>query len=141
MLEQRPTGEVQQPEHLVRRELVEPALGSVEGDAADDPRLRYAAERAANGRIAQYLAGAPELVTRYRAAPPAARAIIEVAIDARRLGHPPALPYALLEQAAVAVPGGRLVSTSLLNVLILDDGRILAGSVPLARLQAAATPR
>ena len=48
---------------------------------------------------------------------------------------------ALLEQAAVAVPGGRLVSTSLVNVLILDDGRILAGSVPLDRLQAAATAR
>jgi hypothetical protein len=48
---------------------------------------------------------------------------------------------ALLEQAAVAVPGGRLVSTSLVNVLILDDGRILAGSVPLERLQAAATQR
>ena len=48
---------------------------------------------------------------------------------------------ALLEQAAVAVPGGRLVSTSLVNVLILDDGRIFAGSVPLERLQAAATPR
>jgi outer membrane lipoprotein-sorting protein len=45
---------------------------------------------------------------------------------------------ALLEQAAVAVPGGRLVSTSLVNVLILDDGRILAGSVPVERLQAAA---
>ncbi|MEC5192544.1 MULTISPECIES: LolA family protein [unclassified Arthrobacter] len=45
---------------------------------------------------------------------------------------------ALFEQAAVAVPGGRLVSTSLVNVLILDDGRILAGSVPLERLQAAA---
>ncbi|MET1065470.1 MAG: hypothetical protein ABWX85_10940 [Arthrobacter sp.] len=48
---------------------------------------------------------------------------------------------ALLEQAAVAVPGGRLVSTSLVNVLILDDGRILAGSVPLERLQTAATQR
>ena len=48
---------------------------------------------------------------------------------------------ALLEQAAVAVPGGRLVTTSLVNVLILDDGRVLAGSVPLERLQAAATPR
>lgn len=48
---------------------------------------------------------------------------------------------ALLEQAAVAVPGGRLVSTSLVNVLILDDGRILAGSVPVERLQAAVTPR
>ena len=51
----------------------------------------------------------------------------------------PSGPAALLEQAAVAVPGGRLVSTSLVNVLILDDGRILAGSVPLERLQAAAT--
>ena len=48
---------------------------------------------------------------------------------------------ALLEQAAVAVPGGRLVSTSLVNVLILDDGRVLAGSVPLERLQAAAAQR
>lgn len=48
---------------------------------------------------------------------------------------------ALLEQAAVAVPGGRLVSTSLVNVLILDDGRVLAGSVPPERLQAAATQR
>ncbi|HSO90892.1 MAG TPA: hypothetical protein VLR70_07080 [Arthrobacter sp.] len=48
---------------------------------------------------------------------------------------------ALLEQASVAVPGGRLVSTSLVNVLILDDGRILVGSVPVERLQAAATTR
>ncbi|MDN4642783.1 LolA family protein [Arthrobacter sp. PsM3] len=48
---------------------------------------------------------------------------------------------ALLEQAAVAVPGGKLVSTSLVNVLILDDGRVLAGSVPLERLQSAATQR
>lgn len=47
---------------------------------------------------------------------------------------------ALLEQASVAVPGGRLVSTSIVNVLILDDGRIFAGSVPLERLQAAAAP-
>ncbi|WGZ79691.1 hypothetical protein [Arthrobacter sp. EM1] len=46
-----------------------------------------------------------------------------------------------MDQLAVAVPGGRLVSTSLLNVLILDDGRIFVGSVPLERLQAAATPR
>lgn len=47
----------------------------------------------------------------------------------------------LFQQATVPVPGGRLVSTSLVNVLILDDGRIFAGSVPLERLQAAAAPR
>ena len=44
----------------------------------------------------------------------------------------------LLAQAAVAVPGGRLLSTALLNVLITDDGRIFAGMVPPERLQAAA---
>lgn len=47
----------------------------------------------------------------------------------------------LLAQATVPVSGGRLLSTTLLNVLILDDGRIFAGSVPLDRLQAAAAAR
>ena len=45
----------------------------------------------------------------------------------------------LLSQAAVAVPGGRLLSTALLNVLITDDGRVFAGMVPPERLQSAAT--
>jgi outer membrane lipoprotein-sorting protein len=44
----------------------------------------------------------------------------------------------LLAQATVPVAGGRLLSTALVNVLILDDGRVFAGSVPLDRLQAAA---
>ncbi|WP_461175105.1 hypothetical protein M1D93_03250 [Arthrobacter sp. Z1-9] len=43
----------------------------------------------------------------------------------------------LLAQAAVAVPGGRLLSTTLFNVLLTDDGRIFAGMVPPERLQAA----
>ena len=43
-----------------------------------------------------------------------------------------------LAQAAVAVPGGRLLSTPLVNVLITDDGRIFVGMVPPERLQAAA---
>ncbi|MDQ0870646.1 outer membrane lipoprotein-sorting protein [Arthrobacter sp. V1I9] len=43
----------------------------------------------------------------------------------------------LLSQAAVAVPGGRLLSTTLFNVLLTDDGRIFAGMVPPERLQAA----
>ncbi len=45
----------------------------------------------------------------------------------------------MLAQAAVVVPGGRLVSTALLNVLITDDGRVFAGMVPPDRLQAAAS--
>ena len=44
---------------------------------------------------------------------------------------------ALLEQATVPVQGGRLLSTALVNVLVLDDGQIFVGSVPLERLQAA----
>lgn len=47
----------------------------------------------------------------------------------------------LLQQAAVAVPGGRLLSSALLNVLVTDDGRVFAGSVPAERLQAAAAAR
>lgn len=48
---------------------------------------------------------------------------------------------ALLEQATVPVQGGRLLSTALVNVLVLDDGRVVAGSVPLERLQAAAAQK
>jgi outer membrane lipoprotein-sorting protein len=43
-----------------------------------------------------------------------------------------------LSQAAVVVPGGRLLSTALVNVLFTDDGRIFLGMVPPERLQAAA---
>jgi outer membrane lipoprotein-sorting protein len=45
----------------------------------------------------------------------------------------------LLSQAAVAVPGGRLLSTTLVNVLVTDDGRLFAGMVPADTLQAAAS--
>jgi TPR repeat protein len=68
--------------------------------AGVDARLRYAAEHAGDGRIIQFLAGAPELETRYRTVGPAARALIQVAMDARRLGHPLAIHHALLKEAA-----------------------------------------
>ncbi|MFF2243066.1 outer membrane lipoprotein carrier protein LolA [Arthrobacter sp. NPDC058130] len=48
---------------------------------------------------------------------------------------------ALLQQATVPVQGGRLLSTALVNVLVLDDGRVFAGSVSPERLQAAATQK
>ena len=59
-----------------------------------------AARSAAGGQVVQFLAGAPELLARYRNAPPAARALIEAAMDARRLGMGAALPRAFLEAAA-----------------------------------------
>jgi hypothetical protein len=47
----------------------------------------------------------------------------------------------LLQQATVAVAGGKVLTTSLVNILLTDDGRIFAGAVPVEMLQAAATPR
>ncbi|OMH31194.1 hypothetical protein [Tersicoccus sp. Bi-70] len=44
----------------------------------------------------------------------------------------------LVTQVATRVPGGRLLSTSLVNVLLTDDGRLLAGAVPASTLEAAA---
>ena len=67
---------------------------------AGDARLALAAQSAADGQVAQFLAGAPELLARYRNAPPAARAVIEAAMDARRMGMSAALPHGFLETAA-----------------------------------------
>jgi len=75
-------------------------LAAVAEAARTDVRLAHAAAHADAGRITQHLAGVPALLERYRNASPAARAVIEVAMDGRRLGHPLAIPYALLERAA-----------------------------------------
>jgi TPR repeat protein len=75
-------------------------LAAVQEKAATDPRLASAVDHAEQGQITQYLAGAPALLDRYRTAPDAARALIEAAMDARRLGHGPALPHDLLAAAA-----------------------------------------
>ena len=67
---------------------------------AGDARLALAARSATDGQVVQFLAGAPELLARYRNAPPAAAAVIEAAMDARRLGMGPELLQAFLEAAA-----------------------------------------
>jgi hypothetical protein len=64
-----------------------------------DPRLVQAAEAAQDRQVIQYLAGAPELLARYRNAPSAAAAMINVAMDARRLGTGIGLSQAFLEAA------------------------------------------
>jgi len=76
-----------------------PALTALAAAARDDLRLA-AAEKAGDGQVTQFLAGVPVLLERYRTAPPVARAVIDAALDARALGHGPALPHALLEAAA-----------------------------------------
>ena len=67
---------------------------------AADARMVLAARSAPDGEVSQFLAGAPELLARYRHALPAARALIEAAMDARRLGMGAGLPQPFLEAAA-----------------------------------------
>lgn len=47
----------------------------------------------------------------------------------------------LFGKVTTSVTGGHVFSTSLVNVLLTDDGRVFAGSVPVANLQAAATAK
>ncbi|MFE1171226.1 tetratricopeptide repeat protein [Streptomyces sp. NPDC058773] len=74
-------------------------LHELRASAHRDPRLAHAAEHAEQGQITQHLAGAPALLDRYHTAPEPARALIEAAMDARRLGHGLTLPYAMLQAA------------------------------------------
>ncbi|MRH93298.1 transcriptional regulator [Nocardia sp. SYP-A9097] len=74
------------------------ALIDLRGAAAEDPRLALAQEEAGD-QITQFLAGAPALLERYRLAPPAAKALVDAASDARRLGHGRELPLPLLADA------------------------------------------
>ena len=69
---------------------------------ADDPRLVQAASYASHGEVAQYLASAPELLSRYMNAPPAPKALIRAAMDARRLGVGDSIPLTFLKDAAAA---------------------------------------
>ncbi len=45
---------------------------------------------------------------------------------------------AVFQGLTTAVPGGRALQTSLVTILFADDGRVLAGAVPVATLEAAA---
>ncbi|MFJ7201591.1 MULTISPECIES: tetratricopeptide repeat protein [unclassified Streptomyces] len=66
-----------------------------------DRLLEDALTRArSDGRLTQDLAGAPELLNRYQHASPAAKALLEAAMDARRLGVRLHLPQAFLTDAA-----------------------------------------
>ncbi|MEO8906858.1 MAG: outer-membrane lipoprotein carrier protein LolA [Microbacteriaceae bacterium] len=48
------------------------------------------------------------------------------------------LDMPLVNELTTSVPGGRVVSTALVNVLLTTDGRVFVGSVPVSALQAAA---
>ncbi|MFE2528009.1 helix-turn-helix domain-containing protein [Streptomyces sp. NPDC059382] len=82
------------------------ALAGAAGFAAGGDRLLAdALTRAqADGRVAQDLAGAPELLHRHQHATPGAKAILEAAMDARRLGVGLHLPQGFLTDAATDYP-------------------------------------
>lgn len=73
---------IEVPEYFTDQEIAE----LLAGPARHDPRLREAAEMAEDRHIIQYLAGGPAQLQRYEQAPPPARAVLNAAIDARRLG-------------------------------------------------------
>ncbi|MGP3948473.1 hypothetical protein [Streptomyces sp. 7N604] len=99
----------QQARALLRSQTVIPVAESFDAEALDDlrrlaerdARLAEALERGGT-RITQYLAGARELLNRYHLAPVEARAVLDAAADARRLGVGEALPEAFLYAAAAA---------------------------------------
>ncbi|MBL1110688.1 hypothetical protein JK361_40185, partial [Streptomyces sp. 5-8] len=80
----------------------EEALKAASALARDgDPFLASALTRArVNGRVTQDLAGAPELVRRYEHGTPPVKALLQAAMDARRLGVGLHLPQAFLIDAA-----------------------------------------
>ncbi|MFI1584501.1 tetratricopeptide repeat protein [Embleya sp. NPDC020630] len=77
-------------------------LDEVRARAGEDPRLANALASGDDGRVTHFVAGALALLKRYDLAPVGARAVIEAAMDARRLGHGPVLRQAFLEEAADA---------------------------------------
>ncbi|MEV7198087.1 helix-turn-helix domain-containing protein [Streptomyces sp. NPDC093510] len=68
--------------------------------AAGDRQLAHALNHMGDRRLAQFLAGAPELLRRYETASPPARALLNAAMDARRLGVGLHLSLSFLEHAA-----------------------------------------
>ncbi|NUP51274.1 MAG: hypothetical protein HOW97_28775 [Catenulispora sp.] len=75
-------------------------LAALHDRVHQDPRLKLAAQQATGGEITQFLAGAPALMDRYLTAEPAVKAVLQVAMDARRFGHGVALPQKLLTEGA-----------------------------------------
>ncbi|MGP3925249.1 tetratricopeptide repeat protein [Streptomyces sp. 8N616] len=67
-----------------------------------DRRMLQAARLAESGHVIQFLAGGPAQLERYETGSPAARAVLQAAMDARRLGHGLDLPHAFLKAAAAA---------------------------------------
>ncbi|MEV3989063.1 transcriptional regulator [Streptomyces sp. NPDC049837] len=65
-----------------------------------DRQLAHALAHVDDGRLTQFLAGVPALLQRYQTATPSVRALLNAAVDARRLGAGLHMPLAFLAHAA-----------------------------------------
>lgn len=65
-------------------------------------------------------------------------AVVQAKLSAAQLKS---LDSPLLSSLSTKVAGGRLISSSLVNILLTDDGRVFVGSVSAARLQDVAAGR
>ncbi|GGY72123.1 helix-turn-helix domain-containing protein [Streptomyces xanthochromogenes] len=112
---------------------------------AGDRQLALALKGASDGRLTQFLAGAPELLHRYEMASPAARAVLNAAMDARRLGSGLHQPLSFLEAAAEGYLTDDEYDTLADNWLeqaLADLGRPVHGNLaPLRRVRPRSEPR
>lgn len=86
------------PDTFDEEALAAAAALALDGDALLEDALGRAS---VHGRLAQDLAGAPELLRRYNSGSPAVRALLQAAMDARRLGVGLHLPQSFLTDAAL----------------------------------------
>ncbi|KQW00038.1 hypothetical protein [Streptomyces sp. Root369] len=77
------------------------AAAAVRAESGDRLMADALTRARTHGRVTQDLAGAPQLLNRYQNASPAAKAVLEAAMDARRLGVGLHLPQAFLTDAAI----------------------------------------
>ncbi|WP_406300827.1 hypothetical protein OG948_57515 (plasmid) [Embleya sp. NBC_00888] len=114
-------------------------LDEVRARAGEDPRPADALASGDGGRVTQFLAGALALLKRYDLAPVGAREVIEAAMDARRLGHGPALRQAFLEDAADAYltdhESDTLTDDWFEQALAYATTRVHGASAPLTRIR------
>lgn len=89
-------------QHGIRVPAVFSAAAMAEARDGGDALLVEAVGNAADGEVTQYLAGVPDLLSRYELGSAEERAVIHVAMDARRFGHGEHLPAGLLRDAATA---------------------------------------
>jgi len=133
---------------LAQRKDLLPGFSAAELDRADslaarDPRIAEALAESASHNLAETLAAAPDLISRWlNAADPYGAAVITAAVIARRCGHPEPLPATILQPLAEGVltraQRGRATAHWFANALSWARSPVRGDAAPLT--PQAATP-